>query len=64
MAVHSHAHVDRFGFDLHVLIVGLIFLILGMPQTMKAASALRVSENSRYLIEPDGKPFFWLGDTA
>jgi len=27
-------------------------------------SALRVSENGRYLIRPDGKPFFWLGDTA
>lgn len=25
---------------------------------------LRVSGNKRYLITPDGKPFFWLGDTA
>ena len=64
MARHSHARFDRSGFDLHVLIVGLILLILGMPQTMKAASALRVGENGRYLVEPDGKPLFWLGDTA
>ena len=64
MARHSHARVDRFGFDLHALIVGLTLLILGMPQMMKAASPLRLSENGRYLIEPDGKPFFWLGDTA
>lgn len=25
---------------------------------------LRVSENKRYLVTPDNKPFFWLGDTA
>src|SRR4029078_12281249 len=27
-------------------------------------SALRVSENGRYLVRKDGTPFFWLGDTA
>jgi hypothetical protein len=26
--------------------------------------ALRVAENRRFLITADGKPFFWLGDTA
>jgi len=25
---------------------------------------LKVSENQRFLIQEDGKPFFWLGDTA
>ena len=25
---------------------------------------LKVSENKRYLVTEDGKPFFWLGDTA
>jgi len=25
---------------------------------------LRVSANGRHFIEPDGRPFFWLGDTA
>src|SRR3954447_5751949 len=25
---------------------------------------LRVSENRRFLVTTDGKPFFWLGDTA
>lgn len=25
---------------------------------------LRVSDNSRYLVTSEGKPFFWLGDTA
>src|SRR5687767_5607943 len=27
-------------------------------------SRLRVSENGRHLVEGDGQPFFWLGDTA
>ncbi|RYY22271.1 MAG: DUF4038 domain-containing protein, partial [Chitinophagaceae bacterium] len=25
---------------------------------------LQVSENQRFLVTKDGKPFFWLGDTA
>lgn len=25
---------------------------------------LRVSENQRFLVTSDGRPFFWLGDTA
>ncbi|MFZ4507799.1 MAG: DUF4038 domain-containing protein, partial [Fimbriimonas sp.] len=29
-----------------------------------ALPLLRVSENKRFLTEQDGKPFFWLGDTA
>lgn len=29
-----------------------------------AARYLRVSENHRFLVQEDGRPFFWLGDTA
>jgi len=29
-----------------------------------AISQLRVSDNKRFLVNKDGKPFFWLGDTA
>jgi hypothetical protein len=32
--------------------------------TITALGQLRVSENKRYLVTADGKPFFWLGDTA
>ncbi|GGD12750.1 hypothetical protein GCM10011342_21920 [Aquisalinus flavus] len=28
------------------------------------AAPLSVSEDGRYLVTPDGEPFFWLGDTA
>jgi hypothetical protein len=62
-ARYSHA-CEWFGLNLHVLSVGLIFLILGIPRPMKAASARRVTENGRYLVDADGKPFFWLGDAA
>jgi hypothetical protein len=30
----------------------------------KPAFPLKVSENSRYLVDAQGAPFFWLGDTA
>jgi len=29
-----------------------------------AAPGLKVSENQRFLVTTDGRPFFWLGDTA
>ena len=29
-----------------------------------AISPLRVSDNKRFLVTTDGRPFFWLGDTA
>ena len=32
--------------------------------TVDGLSALKVSENGRYLVTEDGEPFFWLGDTG
>jgi Protein of unknown function (DUF4038) len=40
----------------------LLFLFLLLFSV--AHSQLRVSKNQRYLETADGKPFFWLGDTA
>lgn len=40
----------------------LIFLFLFLFCT--SYSQLRVSKNQRYLETADGKPFFWMGDTA
>ncbi|MBC8109725.1 MAG: glycoside hydrolase family 140 protein [Verrucomicrobia bacterium] len=48
-------------------IISLIFLLLifsGLQAQIVAPTQLRVSENKRYLVQADGKPFFWLGDTA
>lgn len=48
----------------------LVFLLasdLGVAPIVSAAPALprlRVSDNHRFLITADGRPFFWLGDTA
>lgn len=45
-----------------------LFLLLGLAVMMTWAEAtplaLKVSENRRYLVTSEGKPFFWLGDTA
>ncbi|MFQ6097587.1 MAG: DUF4038 domain-containing protein, partial [Armatimonadota bacterium] len=34
------------------------------PEPIGDDFRLRVSENRRYLVDQDGKPFFWLGDTG
>ncbi len=33
-------------------------------KNLKVGSMLKVSQNGRYLVRSNGKPFFWLGDTA
>lgn len=38
------------------------WLALGAAGT--SLPALRVSDNHRFLVQADGRPFFWLGDTA
>jgi hypothetical protein len=42
------------------LLAGFMLLLL----TQAAQAQLNVSANQRYLVTADGKPFFWLGDTA
>ncbi|MGV3519368.1 glycoside hydrolase family 140 protein [Luteitalea sp.] len=53
--------------------VGAVWLALGLACVIAAMSApvaaqslprLAVSENKRFLVQADGTPFFWLGDTA
>ena len=41
--------------------LSLLFISLVV---FSSSAQLRVSENQRYLQTADGKPFFWLGDTA
>jgi Protein of unknown function (DUF4038)/Putative collagen-binding domain of a collagenase len=48
-----------------LLAVLVILIVLGWSiATSQAAPRLKVSENKRFLVYEDGKPFFWLGDTA
>lgn len=43
----------------------LIVLALGAADTAaQAPPALKVAKNGRFLVTTEGKPFFWLGDTA
>lgn len=41
-----------------------LFLVLVSPLVADSLPRLRVSENRRFLVTEQGKPFFWLGDTA
>ncbi|HPG41272.1 MAG TPA: glycoside hydrolase family 140 protein [bacterium] len=42
----------------------IIFIILGIIVPLFAGEPVSVSANKRYLVDENGKPFFWLGDTA
>lgn len=44
--------------------VAASLLLASLPAFPQAAPRLRVSPNHRYLEYVDGRPFFWLGDTA
>jgi hypothetical protein len=45
------------------LTIALLKLIAILP-VIAIAQTLKISENNRFLVNPDGTPFFWLGDTA
>ena len=48
-------------------LVGLAAAVVTLIATAAAAGPLpplKVSENKRFLVTADGRPFFWLGDTA
>jgi Protein of unknown function (DUF4038)/Putative collagen-binding domain of a collagenase len=45
-----------------LLAVGL--LVLPAVDALAQTPRLKVSDNNRFLVTQDGKPFFWLGDTA
>src|SRR5690349_17212374 len=42
----------------------IVLPLLILFTTLPTLGQLKVSENKRYLVTEDGKPFFWLGDTA
>src|SRR5687767_15822442 len=45
--------------------VGSVLILCGvLTGTVLAAPRLKVSENKRFLVQDNGKPFFYLGDTA
>jgi hypothetical protein len=40
----------------------VLLLFLGLP--LAAQQRLKISPNQRFLMQEDGTPFFYLGDTA
>jgi len=53
---------------IHILLSLLILSGLSCKEIQQqdtiGLSALKISENKRYLVDKDGNPFFWLGDTG
>jgi hypothetical protein len=44
-----------------VMVVGVVSAV---AQARRTLPRLKVSDNKRFLVQEDGKPFFYLGDTA
>jgi len=47
-----------------VIVFGALLLLSGIPCWSAALPALKVSDNKRFLVTAENKPFFWLGDTT
>lgn len=47
-----------------LLLTASTLLVTAKPEAPWKNGALRVSDNNRYLVHENGKPFFWLGDTG
>ncbi len=45
-------------------VILLLLVSMGAATARGQFVALKVSDNHRFLVTADGKPFFWLGDTA
>ena len=46
------------------LLLAAASLAQAAPAPARQTPGLQVSDNKRFLVTPDGRPFFWLGDTA
>ncbi len=47
-----------------VLLCATMVAGTAVSQTLADDARLKVSDNRRFLVHSDGKPFFYLGDTA
>ncbi len=56
--------MNKFLGFISVLAIVLIACNTQKESTSTGLQALKVSENGRFLVTADGKPFFWLGDTG
>jgi hypothetical protein len=54
----------RRAFATLILMVGSLVVATHAVAAERALPPLRISETKRFLVTSDGKPFFWLADTA
>ena len=48
-----------------ITVVAALVVALGAPAfAQPPLPRLKISDNKRFLVTADGKPFFWLADTA
>ena len=57
-------HFMRYETFLLTAFLLLAGVIPAPAQTRRTLPRLKVSDNKRFLVEENGKPFFYLGDTA
>ncbi len=50
--------------SLSLLLLAAAALANAAPALARQTPGLKVSDNKRFLVTADGRPFFWLGDTA
>jgi hypothetical protein len=63
----DHLHIPALRAAARLAIVALVLTGAGQAAAQPAGQPLprlKVSENRRFLVTADGRPFFWLGDTA
>jgi hypothetical protein len=46
------------------LLMSASILLVSIPLVAEVSGPIKVSPNGRYFVDREGKPFFWLGDTA
>lgn len=49
---------------LAILIAAILITVPSLANAAGVRGPIKISANGRYFIDHDGKPFFWLGDTA
>ncbi|NQU44614.1 DUF4038 domain-containing protein [bacterium] len=60
---HESPHrIGRLKKALRIFSAATILLLL-LASTPPVFAQLKISPNSRFLVQPDGSPFFWIGDT-
>lgn len=61
LPLHKYTKTHR---SMKYLLLFLWLLSLQAPAFSQSTGPLKISEDQRYIVQDNGHPFFWLGDTA